>query len=258
METLEEKAIREAKYPLPLVERERRALKIAKHKLSAAGVREIKFSKKAGSIWTALMADGVGTKILIAEAMGIYNTVGIDAVAMTVNDILCIGAEPLLLVDYVAQNKEDNEKYEKLIEGVKRGCKIANVELVGGETATLGDMIGGFGEGYHFDLATSCTGIVVNEGGPITGDKIKESDTIIGLESNGIHSNGFLWARPLLLKEFNRKAPYHLHDKTPSGNSIGEELLKPTHIYVDPLLKMIEELHVKGVARFHSSPSTEV
>jgi len=248
METLEEKALREGKYPLPLEDREKRALEISRLKLSAAGVRKIRLSKKTDSIWVAFKADGVGTKILIAEAMGIYNTVGIDATAMTVNDVLCVGAKPALLVDYIAQNRDDKEKHKKIIEGVEKGCEMANVELVGGETATLGDMIRGFGDGYHFDLATSCMGIGGNSNGPIAGDTIKPGDAIVGLASNGLHSNGYLWVRPLLLKEFNKRAPYSLSDKTPAGNTIGDELLKPSQIYVRPILKMIDELHVRGLA----------
>ena len=246
MEKLEEKALREGRYPLHLEEREKRALEMSSYKLSAAGVRKISLSKKTQSIWVAFMADGVGTKILIAEAMGVYDTIGVDAVAMTTNDVLCAGAKPVMLVDYLAQNRDDKEKHRKIIQGVEKGCEMAGVELVGGETATLGDMIGGFGNGYHFDLATSCLGIGGNGNGPITGNDIKPDDVIVGLASNGLHSNGFLWVRPLLLKEFNKSAPYSLNDKTPFGTTIGEELLKPTLIYVKPVLQMIEEMHVKG------------
>ena len=248
MEKLEDKALREGRYPLPLEEREKRALEMAKLKLSAAGVRKINLSKNTESVWMAFKADGVGTKILIAEAMGVYDSIGIDAVAMTANDVICVGAKPVLLVDYLAQNREDEEIHRKIIQGVEKGCEVANVELVGGETATLGEMIGGFGSGYHFDLATSCIGICGNSNGPITGDDIEPDDVIVGLASNGLHSNGFLWVRPLLLKEFNKSAPYSLRDETPLGITLGEELLRPTQIYVRPVLKIVEELRVRGLA----------
>jgi len=247
MGKLEDIAVSEGRYPLPLEKREKRALEMAKQRLSAAGVREIRLSKTS-SVWVAFMCDGVGTKILIAEAMGVYDEIGIDAVAMTANDVICVGAKPVLLVNYIAQNRESSDTHREIIKGVKKGCRMADVELVGGETATLSDMIGGYGDGYHFDLATSCIGIVGNGGGLITGDNVEEGDVVIGLKSNGLHSNGFLWVRPLLLKKFNKNAPHFLHDKTPSGNTMGEELLKPTLIYVRPVLKMVEECDVKGIS----------
>lgn len=245
---LEDIALKEGKYPLPLEQREKRAMEMDKEKLSGAGVREISFPSKISSITAALKADGVGTKILLAEAMEEYDTVGIDAVAMTANDLLCLGARPLMLVDYLAQNRDEPEIHRKIIKGIEKGCDIGNIMLVGGETATLGDMIQGYKMGgYHFDLASVCFGIIGSKGS-ITGDTIKDGDVVVGLKSNGLHSNGFLWARPLLLKEFNKNAPYNIHDKAPSGEEIGEILLKPTLIYVKPVLKMIDELNVKGIS----------
>jgi phosphoribosylformylglycinamidine cyclo-ligase len=245
---LEDIALKEGKYPLPLELREKRAIEMATEKLSEAGVREITFPSKISSITAALKADGVGTKILIAEAMEKYDTVGIDAVAMTANDLLCLGSRPLMLVDYLAQNRDEPRIHKEIINGVEKGCNLGNIMLVGGETATLGDMIQGYKKGgYHFDLASVCLGIIGSKGS-ITGDTIKSGDVIVGLKSNGLHSNGFLWARPLLLKEFNKNAPYKVYDKTADGEEIGEVLLKPTLIYVKPVLKMIEELNVKGIS----------
>lgn len=245
---LEDIAIKESKYPLPIEMREKRAMEMAKEKLSEAGVREINFPSKISSVNVALKADGVGTKILLAEAMEKYDTVGIDAVAMTANDLLCLGARPVMLVDYLAQNQDEPEIHKKIIKGIEKGCDIGNIMLVGGETATLGDMIQGYRpEGYHFDLASVCLGIIGSKGS-ITGDTIKDGDVVIGLKSDGLHSNGFLWARPLLLKEFNKNAPYNIHDKVCSGEEIGEILLKPTLIYVKPVLKMIDDLNVKGIS----------
>jgi len=248
---LEEKALEINRYPLELEKREKTAIEISDLKLSAAGVREVSQTRLVSfSNSFALKSDGVGTKILIAEAMKIYDTIGIDAVAMSVNDVLCVGAKPLMLVDYLAENMEIPEIRKAIIQGVKKGCEIADTTLVGGETATLGEMINGYGDGYHFDLATACFGIVATKNNkPITGENITEGDAIIGLHSNGLHSNGYLWVRPMLLKEFNIKAPYSLdYNKTPTGKTLGEELLKPTLIYVEPVLKMIKELDIKGIA----------
>jgi len=244
---LEKKALQDRKYPLPLIQRELDAKKISKLKLSGAGVRKIELSEQL-HIWGALKSDGVGTKILIAEAMEKYNTIGIDAVAMSVNDIISVGAKPLMVVDYIAQNKDDFHIKEEIINGVVKGCDQADAILVGGETATLSDMIGGYGDGYHFDLSTTCFGIIPDKGLAIGDASIKEGDVIIGLNSNGLHSNGYLWARPLLLKEFNKKAPYYLHDKIPSGECIGDILLKPTLIYVKPVMNIIKEVNVKGIS----------
>jgi len=245
MSGLEEKSIKESKYPLDLEKRELSSLSILTENVGLPGVSKISISKTQ-SILTALKSDGVGTKILLAEAMKVYNTVGIDAVAMSVNDLVCLGAKPLLLNDYIAQNQDEPEILEKILEGVKKGCELAGAELVGGETATLGNMISGYGNGYHFDLATTAFGIIF--GDLITKEKMKEDDKIIGIESSGLHSNGYLWVRPVLLKEFNPNAPYNLYDETETGKEIGELLLEPTYIYVKPLLEIIETLNVKGIA----------
>jgi phosphoribosylformylglycinamidine cyclo-ligase len=244
---LEDKAIVKGKYPLPLEEREKRAAEMSKLLLSQAGVREITFPAPTSSISLALKADGVGTKILIAEALEKYDTIGIDAVAMTANDVISVGARPILLVDYLAQNEDNFSIHRKIIKGIEEGCRIGNIAFVGGETATLGDVIAGYGDGYHFDLSTACLGIIGNNG-PILGTEIVEGNIVIGLKSSGLHSNGFLWARPLLLKEFNKSAPYTLHSKTPIGKELGDVLLEPTLIYVRPIVKMIEEIKVKGIS----------
>ncbi len=246
-ETLESKALKIGGYPLPLELREKRFKELADLPLSAAGVRQLYISKDT-SIYVALKADGVGTKILLAKATQVYDTVGIDAVAMTANDVLCVGAKPILLVDYLAQNQENTEIHKKIISGLEKGCKLAGAILVGGETATLGNMICGYGTGYHFDLATSCFGVFKKGRKTMTGEAIEEGDAIVGLRSSGLHSNGFLWVRPLLLKEFNKNAPYNVDSKIPSGITLGEEMLKPTLIYAKPILRMIDELEVKAIS----------
>jgi len=245
--TLEDKALKNGGYPLPLESRERRFREIADLPLSAAGVRQLCISKDS-SIYVALKADGVGTKILVAEAIQVYDTIGIDAVAMTANDILCVGAKPILLVDYLAQNQENPTIHKQIVGGVQKGCEMAGAILVGGETATLGNMIHGYGKGYHFDLATACFGVFKKDKHTMTGEAIEAGDAIIGLKSSGLHSNGFLWVRPLLLKEFNENAPYTIDSKTPSGLTLGEEMLKPTLIYAMPILKMIDEIEVKAIS----------
>lgn len=243
-DTLEEKSLREAKYPLDLEKREAISRAITK-KSNVFGTSNIQISENQ-SIVAALKSDGVGTKILLSEAMEIYDTVGIDAVAMSVNDLLCLGAKPLILNDYIAQNHDNPKIFEKILDGIKKGCELAEVELVGGETATLGDMIGGYGSGYHFDLATTAFGIVF--GDLMDENNIKSGDKIIGIESSGLHSNGFLWVRPLLLKEFNPKAHYSIHDRIETGEEIGSLLLTPTNIYVKPILRIMNELNIKAMA----------
>lgn len=247
MGELEEQAIKAKKYPLELGKREKRAYEMAKgEKLADAGVKELNFDNKINSLNVTLKSDGVGTKILLAEAMNKYDTIGIDAVAMTANDVICVGGTPYLFVDYLAQNHDNIEIHREILKGVEKGCNMAGGQLVGGETATLGEMIQGYGNGYHFDLATTCFGILFNQSP--NGENISESDVIVGLKSNGLHSNGFLWARPALLKEFNPNAPFNISDKLENGETIGEEMLKPTLIYVKPILEMLDELDIKGIA----------
>ncbi|MEM2960494.1 MAG: AIR synthase related protein, partial [Candidatus Bathyarchaeia archaeon] len=135
----------------------------------------------------ALHADGVGTKTLIATAMKKYDTIGIDCVAMNVNDLICIGAEPIAMVDYLAINKPEEDVIKDIMKGLAYGAKQARVSIVGGETAVMPDLINGF------DLAAMSVGIL-NKDQLITGEKIEVGDKIYGLKSNGIHSNGLTLA----------------------------------------------------------------
>ncbi|MFX1449242.1 MAG: phosphoribosylformylglycinamidine cyclo-ligase [Promethearchaeota archaeon] len=192
----------------------------------------------------ALHADGVGTKVLIAQLMNKYDTIGIDLVAMNANDLICMGAEPVCLVDYLAVEKIDEEMISEIIKGVVAGAKKANMTIIGGETAIMPDVIKGAVEGKGFDLSAMSAGIVQKEK-IITGEQIKADDIIFGLESNGIHSNALTLARKTYLEKAGLKISDQFGD---ADHSIGEELLKPTEIYVGVVLDIIKSIDVHGLA----------
>ena len=176
----------------------------------------------------ALHVDGVGTKVLVAQTLNKYDTIGIDCVAMCVNDLICMGAEPLSLVDYLAVEKTDEKMINEIMKGLVKGANEAGIAIVSGETAVMKDVITGI-KGRGFDLAAMCVG-VVDKDKIITGKKIKVDDIVIGLESSGIHSNGLTLARKILDKKYYK------------------ELLKPTLIYVKPILGIIKNCEVHGLA----------
>jgi len=182
----------------------------------------------------AITVDGVGTKIMIAEKLNKFDTIGIDCVAMNVNDLLAIGAEPIAMVDYVATFKPDESVMEQIAVGLERGCKIANITLVGGETATLPDLINGW------DLVGTAVG-VVDKNRIITGKGIQPGDVIFGVPSSGIHSNGLTLARKVI-----EIAGLSYHDEF-NGKTIGEELLTPTRIYIE-VLDVVRRCDVHGLA----------
>ncbi|HZD59635.1 MAG TPA: phosphoribosylformylglycinamidine cyclo-ligase [Anaerolineae bacterium] len=183
--------------------------------------------------------DGVGTKLKIAHALDVHNTVGIDLVAMCVNDILVQGAEPLFFLDYFATGALEPRKAADVIEGIAEGCRQAGCALLGGETA---EMPGFYGTG-EYDLAGFAVGIVDRED-IITGHDIKEGDVILGLASSGLHSNGYSLVRKLVAN-----AGLSLDTTYLDGSSrLGEELLRPTRIYVKSILALIKAYHVKGLA----------
>lgn len=183
--------------------------------------------------------DGVGTKLKIAFAMDKHDTVGIDAVAMCVNDVLAQGAEPLIFLDYVAVGHNVPEKIEAIVSGVAEGCRQAGCALVGGETAEMPGMY----EGGEYDIAGYTTG-VVEKSRLIDGSKVQVGDVLVGIASSGVHSNGFSLVRKIVYESG------HAYTDTISeldGNRLGDELLTPTKIYVKQVLDVIRQCDVHGI-----------
>ncbi len=183
-------------------------------------------------------ADGVGTKVLIAIQMKRLSTIGIDLVAMNVNDLITCGAEPLFFLDYLAVHKLDPGHLQDVIEGVAAGCRESGCALLGGETAEMPDL---YRKG-DFDLAGFSVG-VVEYGRVIDGTKISPGDKIIALPSSGIHSNGYSLVRQLIAKGRCRLSTYH----EALGETVGEALLTPTRIYVKPVQALLSRYRVKRV-----------
>lgn len=184
--------------------------------------------------------DGVGTKLKLAFELDKHDTIGIDAVAMCVNDVLAQGAEPLFFLDYIAVGHNEPEKVEAIVKGVSEGCKLANCALIGGETA---EMPGMYSDG-EYDIAGFTCG-VVEKSKLIDGSKVKTGDVLLGIGSSGIHSNGFSLVRKII-KDNNFDLTKV--DANYSNLPLGEFLLTPTKIYVKPVLKLIEEVDVHGIS----------
>ena len=184
--------------------------------------------------------DGVGTKLKLAFLMDKHDTVGIDCVAMCVNDIICAGAKPLFFLDYIACGKNVPERIADIVKGVANGCVQSGAALIGGETAEMP----GFYPVDEYDLAGYCTG-VVDKDKIIDNTTMEEGDVIIALKSSGVHSNGFSLVRKVFdIENADIKAPV---DEL-GGKSIGETLLTPTKIYVKPVLALLEKVKVKGIS----------
>ena len=184
--------------------------------------------------------DGVGTKLKIAFLMDRHDTVGIDLVAMCVNDIVVSGAKPLFLLDYFATSKLDAEKSAKVVSGIVKGCIEAECSLVGGETA---EMPGFYKEG-EYDLAGFAVGIV-EDSQLIDGSSVTVGDKLIGIASSGLHSNGFSLVRKLLLDRYKMDLEKRVEE---IGEVLGEELLRPTRIYVKTILNLTRDFHIGGIA----------
>ena len=183
--------------------------------------------------------DGVGTKLKLAFLMDKHDTIGEDCVAMCVNDVICTGASPMFFLDYMALGKNIPEKVATIVAGVAEGCKKANCSLIGGETAEMP----GFYPVDEYDLAGFCVGIV-DKKKIIDNKTIEIGDKVIGLKSSGVHSNGFSLVRKVF--DVNKE---NLNEYVESlGCTVGEALLKPTKIYVKPILKLIEQVKVKGIS----------
>ena len=180
---------------------------------------------KLGDGALAMCTDGVGSKLLLAEEMDSIQTVGIDCVAMNTNDLICVGAEPLSFVDYVALDKPDEELMAKIGKGLAEGCKQSNCTLSGGETAILPELVHGF------DIAGTSVGYVKQDE-IIDGTRISDGDTLIGLKSSGPHSNGYTLIRKLF----------------DGDKELGKKLVEPTRIYVKEIMALIKQVEVHGIA----------
>ncbi len=184
--------------------------------------------------------DGVGTKLKIAFLLDKHDTVGIDCVAMCVNDIICCGAKPLVFLDYIACGRNIPERIAAIVKGVCDGCVMAGASLIGGETAEHPGMM----PEDEYDLAGYCTGIV-DKKKIIDNNTMREGDVIIALPSSGVHSNGFSLVRKVFgIENADLTSPV----EELGGKSLGETLLEPTRIYVKPVLALLEEVKVKGIS----------
>jgi len=189
----------------------------------------------APNLGIAVGTDGVGSKLILAEQTGRYDTVGIDCVAMNVNDVVCVGAEPIALLDYIAVERTDPGVMEQIAIGLKRGAELAGVEIPGGEVAVLPELIRGHPSPNGFDLTATCFGTVALDA-LVTGEAIGPGDALIGLPSSGLHSNSYTLARKAV-------------EGLPLEGELADQLLEPTVIYVRAALELLRgELDVHGLA----------
>ncbi len=202
-----------------------------------------------GGIGLAISTDGVGTKVIIAQMMDQYDTVGIDCVAMNVNDLICVGATPVSMVDYLAVQELNPDMVEAIAEGLSTGARSANISISGGEIAQLRDVVQGYREGYGFDLAGTAIGTVPLDK-ILVGQALQAGDVVIGIESNGIHSNGLTLARHVFFERHH----YPIDASFPTlERALGEELLRPTHIYVREVVELLQQgLPVKALMHITS------
>jgi len=186
----------------------------------------------------ALSTDGVGSKVIVAEQLGRFDTVGIDCIAMNVNDLVCVGAEPIALLDYIAVEQADPEMLRQVAEGLKAGAEQAGIEIPGGELAQLPEVIRGHPSPRGFDLVGACVGLVKLDE-IVTGDRIDPGDAIVGVASSGLHSNGYTLARRALPDL----------DEPFGDGTVGDVLIEPTRIYVREVLELLRsDVDVRGLA----------
>jgi phosphoribosylformylglycinamidine cyclo-ligase len=198
----------------------------------------IKLDERTG---IALSTDGVGTKLLVAEQLGRFDSIGIDCVAMNVNDVICVGAEPLAMLDYIAIDRADPAVCAEVGVGLARGAELAGVEIPGGELAQLGEMVRGV------DVSGACFGTVALDE-IVDGSAVQPGDAILGLPSSGLHSNGYTLARSAL-----EGIPLDEDPEGRLGRPLGDELLEPTEIYVKPVLELLRSpVEVRGLAHITS------
>lgn len=190
-----------------------------------------------GDVALSLCTDGVGTKLLIADELRRWDTVGIDCIAMNVNDTICVGAEPIAFVDYIAIGKPDSKITSQIGVGLEAGARMSNMTIVGGEIAVLPELVKGL------DLAGTCLGVVDKER-IITGKSIRPGDALVGLPSSGVHSNGLTLARKIV-----ERSGLTMRSRVKGlRGAIGTELLRPTEIYVSKVLGLLDEFDVRGMA----------
>lgn len=197
------------------------------------------FSRKYQEPVLVSGTDGVGTKLKVAQLVGRHDTIGLDLVAMCVNDILCCGAEPLFFLDYVAMSRDNPPLLEAIVRGISDGCVDAGCALLGGETAIMPDVY----HGDDYDLAGFCVG-VVDKPEAITGKEIRPGDLIVGVSSSGVHSNGYSLARKIVFEKAKLTVDSHVAEL---GTTVGEELLRPTKIYASLVRKVLNHYRVKNV-----------
>ncbi|WP_195940662.1 phosphoribosylformylglycinamidine cyclo-ligase [Romboutsia sp. 1001713B170131_170501_G6] len=184
--------------------------------------------------------DGVGTKLKLAQMLDKHDTVGIDLVAMCVNDLICQGAKPLFFLDYIATGKLVAEQVEQIVSGIAEGCKMAGAALIGGETAEMPGMY----SDDEYDLAGFSVGIADKEK-IVSGQNVKNGDVLIGISSSGVHSNGYSFIRKIFLDTYNYKLEQYIEE---IGMTLGESLLTPTKIYVGLVLDLINKFEIKSIA----------
>ncbi|MFQ5514386.1 MAG: phosphoribosylformylglycinamidine cyclo-ligase [Myxococcota bacterium] len=211
---------------------------------SEVGVGHFAAVIRVGPVQLALTTDGVGTKLLVAQACGRYDSIGIDCIGMNVNDLICVGARPVAMLDYLAIERADPEVFAEVGRGLAEGARQAGISIVGGETAQVPEMLRGATTGRGLDLVGMAVG-VVEEGELVDGSAARPGDVVIGLAANGLHSNGYTLARHVLLPKLALDA--HVPEL---GGTLGDELLRPVRIYVAQL-RALREAGVRPHAIAH-------